>query len=574
MRLNSKATYSLHIVIFLLITFFLTAGRVGTSFHNFALLTPDLGVYASFAVAQEHPELFVNDPLLSRPENINDYDLLYFPLVKALKSLLGNYGTASIALLPLCIFLHLLGFYLLGLAAFKSPWAALLISFLLSAPVILQSLPGYWGLTLDPMPRFMYQSLLPFVLAFVLHFGREMKWWPICMALLGLLTYVHPIGTPVWGLAVPLGLWISAREQKFWVKLRMLALAIFIFLIILAPFLFTYFAGTKLGANTGADYEQVMNIVRERFSQGALRPEIGLLNFFFKEGVEGAMGPLWYVFWLGGLAGLAIGLLRHPGDSACYVFRSLAGWIGGVLIGAAIIPLIEKKVFAYLRIFPPELELTRNLRYLVPLLLFTLCYALWAFREPLERFLLRGSALSPIWLKALASFLFLFWIGVGTMQKQEFVATLRQNLNCWLQIRLICPLPLEQTDFIRVLDVLQSRTPPGARVFSEEQEVAIRYYALRPLVFSYKDGSPLAYTDHVGLLSWNAQYAQMTELGRMRRFPFRRRGYLKGLVEFAQNAGAEYVILHEPYDPENYYPPKLTLLYTNSFYSLYTLSPP
>lgn len=62
MRLALKI-HALPVAIFLLITFFLTAGRMGTSFRNFALLTPDLGVYASFAAAQEHPELFANDPL-------------------------------------------------------------------------------------------------------------------------------------------------------------------------------------------------------------------------------------------------------------------------------------------------------------------------------------------------------------------------------------------------------------------------------------------------------------------------------------------------------------------------------
>ncbi len=573
MRFDAKATHGIHIVIFLLIALLLTAGRVGTSFRNFALLTPDLGVYASFAAAQEHPELFVNDPLLSRPENIHDYDLLYFPLVKGLKGLFGNYGTASIAFLPLCIFLHLLGFYLLGWEAFKSPWAALLISLLLSAPTVLKSLPGYWGLTLDPMPRSMYQSLLPFVLAFVLHYGREIKWWPACMALLALLTYVHPIGTPVWGLAVPLGLWLSARGSKFSARLRMLALSILVFIAILTPFLATYFAGTKWGVNTGADYEKVVGIVNERFPVGTLQPEISLFNFFFKEGVEGEIGPLWYVFWIASLAGLAVGLLWPPSDSARFVFRSLAGWMAGVLIGAAIIPIVEKKIFAHLRIFPPELELVRNLRYLVPLLLFALCYAVWVFKEPLVRFFLRRHTPLSRWLGAIASLFLLLWVGVGTMQKQEFVEALRQNAKCFLQAQVICPLPPGQTDFIRVLDELQARTPPGARVFSEEQEVAVRYYALRPLVYSYKDGSPLAYTDHAALLSWHKQYVRMTELERMRRFPFRRKGYLKGLVDFAQDAGAEYVILHEPYRPENYYPSRLTCLYTNSSYSLYALTP-
>lgn len=375
----------------------------------------------------------------------------------------------------------------------------------------------------------MYQSLLPFVLAFTLRVGRETKRWPVILILLGLLTYVHPIGTPVWGVAVPLGLWLSSPEKKLLPKLRMLALGEVTFFVVLLPFLFTYFSGTQIGANTTTSYQQVMNIVRERFPVGTFQPEISLFNFFFREGVEGKLGPLWYLFWAAGLAGLLAGMFFPAGDASRFAFRSLAGWVAGILLAAAVIPIVEKKVFAHLQIFPPELELVRNLHYLVPLLWFTLCYALWTFKDPLAAFFLRGRSLPSVWLQAGGFLLLFLWGGVGTVQRKELILTLRQDLTCLKQARLVCPLPPEQTDLIDVLDVLQIKTPPGARIFSEGQEVAIRYYALRPLVFSYKDGGPLAYTSHAQLLDWYEQYVQMTALERMRRFPFRRKGYLKGM---------------------------------------------
>jgi hypothetical protein len=124
-----------------------------------------------------------------------------------------------------------------------------------------------------------------------------------------------------------------------------------------------------------------------------------------------------------------------------------------------------------------------------------------------------------------------------------------------------------------VLDAVREKTPVGSRIFSEGQEVAVRYYALRPLVFTYKDGAPLAYTDQKQLLIWNEQSERMEELAFIRKFAFRHRAFVKGIVELAQDMQSEYLILQEPYDADLYYPEQLSLVYTNAHYSLYRLSP-
>lgn len=570
MPIKHKYLHALALIIFAVISFFLTVGRVGTSFSKFALLTPDLGVYASFAAAQENPHLFVGDPLLSREENINSYNMLYYPIIKALKRLLGNYGTASIALLPITIFLHLAGFYLLGLVLFKKPEVAFVFTLLISASVEIVSLGGYWGLMLDPIPRFMYQSILPFALALALYYGQRTNLWLLLLLPIGVLNYVHPLSTVTLGLSVVLGLWFGLSSQPFWVKARSMALSVAVFVLFIAPFLITFFIGTEMGTETNDQYVQVVRIIKERYPVLAMQPEIRLYNFLSEGSISA--NPLWHIVWLVAIIGLLCGLLWPPNQEAESVFRTILGWMVGILISSVLIPIVEQKVFERLQFFSPEFELSKNLRYLVPVLLLTMYYSLWVFFNAFAQKFGLTKFSTTLFLMCGGVFFFAWGI-IGGLQRSEIISAIRQNVNCFRQGKMICELPKKSQDFIDVLEAVQTHTPPGAKIFSEGQEVSIRYYALRPLVYSYKDGGPFAYTSHKQLLDWYDQYKQMTEIERMRRYPFRRNGFLKNLVKFARNQDAEYVILREPYQPELYYPPDLKVIYTNATYSLYSLMP-
>ena len=200
--------HALILFFFLALAIFLTMGAVGTAFRSFALLTQDLGVYATFAAAQDTPELFIRDPFLSNEKNVNSYNMLQVPLIKALKKVFGNYGTACAFLLPFFIFIHLTGYYVLGISIFKNPWAGLLLSLLISTPTV--TAYDYWGLILDALPRFLYQGLIPFLLALSIWRGSDLKWWPVILGGVGVLNYIHPLSTPPWTIAIMLALWVSA----------------------------------------------------------------------------------------------------------------------------------------------------------------------------------------------------------------------------------------------------------------------------------------------------------------------------------------------------------------------------
>ncbi|MCE9647076.1 MAG: hypothetical protein K8S20_13830 [Chloroflexi bacterium] len=567
----NRNLHFLFIVFFLAVSIFLTLGRVGTAFKSFALLTPDLGVYASLAAAQEQPELFTRDPFLSNQENTNSYTMVHLPLIKLLKRSFGNYGTACAFLLAFFIFIHLTGYYVLGITIFKNPWAGMLVSLLISTPLI--TYYDFWGIILDALPRFLYQGLIPFLLALSILHGNNPKWWPWIMGGLGLLNYVHPLSTPTWAISFMLALWLSAHDTGFWKKARMMTLAIAVLVVILLPFLMNYIGSTVTEAQNVVQYDQAITILRARFStMSSPNPLVILLNFFVSNrGI--LLNLIWYFVCGLGLAGVVHGLTsRRPSSEHAHMLQ-ISAWMTGVLIASVLLPVIEQAIFARLKQIPPEFELLRTLRYMIPLILLSAFYALWMGRDYLQQRLPPDSTLPTRLLVAASLVLVIAWSIWGPTQQRDFRQVVRQNITCWTQARIVCDLPQKSMDFIGVLDAVREKTPIGARIFSEGQEVAVRYYALRPLVYTYKDGAPLAYTDPGQLLIWSEQHEAMDKLAFIRKFPFRRNGFIRGIVELAEKAGSEYLILAEPYDSSLFYPDSLSLVYSNGNYSLYSVNP-
>ncbi|MDQ2691120.1 MAG: hypothetical protein M3Y68_03730, partial [Chloroflexota bacterium] len=281
----------------------------------------------------------------------------------------------------------------------------------------------------------------------------------------------------------------------------------------------------------------------------------------------------WYAVWFLGLAGLFSGLIWRKNSEEYAHLRQIAAWMIGILIVGGLVPALEQVIFAYLERIPPEFEILKTLRYLVPLVLVAAVYALRLLSVEIQRRNVLTMKAATYLFLGTAILLLLAWGLSSQFRYPDFRNALRQNLTCWRQGKLVCPLPQISMDLIDVLDVVREDTPVGSRIFSEGQEVAVRYYALRPLVFTYKDGAPLAYTDQEQLLVWNEYSRAMEELVFIRKFSFRHRAFVRGIMELAQTTHADYLLLQEPFDAGKEYPEQLSLIYSNASYSLYELPP-
>lgn len=570
--MSTKQSHAVILLFFLLLSIFLTLGRVGTAFDRFALLTPDLGVYASIAAAQDQPGLFVHDPFLGNEKNLNSYNMVFLPVLRMLENIFGNYGTAAAFLLPFMLFLHLSGYYLLGVTLFKNPWAGLAVSLLLSTPM--STSLDFWGFILDTLPRFIYQSFIPFVLVLSIRYGQNPKMWPWILGAVGLLNYIHPLSTPAWAVAIALGLWVSVSHMPFWQKVGRMFLAGMVLLLILSPFISNYVNSTVVETSQIISYEETMSILRSHISVVGDEYGLSVPAAFFAGRPGHGLDVLWYVIWLLGLGGLVWGLLRRSSHDEKMPLYQLAGWIAGILLVAGLLPVIERVIFAYLKQIPPDFELARTLRYAVPLILLAAVFALQMLAEYFGQKGFLSTTRTVFAFTAAVAFLFLVWGFSNHGKDSELYAVVRQNLKCWVGGHVVCDLSPENMDFIAALDAIREATPTGARIFSEGQEVAIRYYALRPLTFTYKDGAPLAYTDQRQLLVWKQTYDEMDKLLFIRKFPFRHRAFVKEITELARNTDSDYLLLNEPFTESAEYPEELSIVYTNDHYALFKIENP
>lgn len=353
----------------------------------------------------------------------------------------------------------------------------------------------------------------------------------------------------------------------------MLGLSAVVLLLVLSPFIVNYVRSTIVETSNTVGYEQTLAILQERFlTMDSSSPFSAAVNFFAGRRSMG-FDVIWYAVWFLGLAGLFSGLIWRKNSEEYAHLRQIAAWMIGILIVGGLVPALEQVIFAYLERIPPEFEILKTLRYLVPLVLVAAVYALWLLSVEIQRRNVLTMKAATYLFLGTAILLLLAWGLSSQFRYPDFRNAVRQNLICWRQGKLVCPLPQISMDLIDVLDVVREDTPVGSRIFSEGQEVAVRYYALRPLVFTYKDGAPLAYTDQEQLLVWNEHSEAMEELTFIRKFPFRHRAFVRGITELAQTTHADYLLLQEPFDAGKEYPEQLNLIYSNASYSLYELPP-
>ena len=180
----------------MLIALVFTVGNLGNHFSTYFIMPSDAANISSFAAALDHPDYFVNDAVLNNSANFAHYDSIQVPLTRFLGQVFGSYGSAFGFLIFPVTFLHLIGYYILGIALLKKRTWALLLTLCLMVPVAM-NLGENWGLVSDVIPRFLFQALLPFLLTAVIHWGHNPKSWLWLMIATGLLVYVHPVSLPV-----------------------------------------------------------------------------------------------------------------------------------------------------------------------------------------------------------------------------------------------------------------------------------------------------------------------------------------------------------------------------------------
>lgn len=450
----------------------------------FPFLGGDAGDIASWAAAWAEPDRFAGDMALGERRHYAIYAVLHIPLLIALMPLFGDYGTAFLVLLAPVIFAQAVGTYLLGRRLLSDRWGAFALG--LTAFGFTWFGPGdYYGFYHDAQPRVLFQAVLPYLLILQFHWGARPERWPWLFAIHGVAMYVHPVSAPAvafasW-LALPVLAGPACDRRRIAVGLATAASA---FLAVALPFVVNYLAYRDSGGGSAASAGFVGATFGAEFaSVGAyLRAAFAEWRFAF-------------VALPFGIAG-AVAVWRLAPDRRPFLVFFLV-WLAGILIVAVGLTAADQALAEALGRQPVQIDLVRDVRFLLPVLAW---FGFWGGFLVLRR---RATRVVSWGMVALAA----AWLAVN----KPGAVPVRATLACLASGRVFCPTP-EWIEDRAALRLLKSRLAERTTVLAALEDargrafsLAIRYFALLPVAFSFQDGgSSLGYSNLKAARAWRA----------------------------------------------------------------------
>lgn len=520
-------------------------------------ITGDAANIASFAAAIDHPDLFTGDELLENHENFGFYKTIHIPVIRWLGKFSGGYGNAFMRLSWLHMFLQAAGFYLLGCVIFRVRIWAAIFSFVALWFGIILVIGEFWGIYKDPLPRVSFQALLPFLLAACYYWRDKPARWPWLMGAAGLLMYVHPVSTPAWGLALWCGFvfYLPGHWSVFKKLLYMIFIG-FAFLIVTGPYLLIYLGNHSHGAVVS--YDEVHSIMVSIFNGGILDVPYAVMDFIYTISFKFGHGSRMMAPALllpGAICGFAYLKKFKRKDAGSY--KIILGWLFGLLLACAVLPFAEQEICRRFRMIPLELDLIRGLRYIVPL---CMLFCVWPLAEYYKK------CESEITRKRILIIGIVAAVSWAAMHLPPPVA---RRVYQSVVSRQFIPCVTNQGELKEVMDFIRDELPPGSRVFPPRGRlgVAVRYYALKPVVFCEKDRGAFAYANHSRLLEWNDTMLRVNSIQASPSAQDR----LDGLMELAADHGADYLFVNYDAAQINHDKTKGKLVFRNTMYSVFIL---
>jgi hypothetical protein len=494
-------------------------------------LDQDAEIVNSYAASLDNPGMFTGDPLFADPSNFGYYVSFQVPLVRFLKTLVGDYGTAYIALLIPFLLLQLTGFYVFGRVLFRGRLFPFLLA-ILSTFLINTRSWDYWGVFNDPQPRMMIQSLLPWVLSLVILSINHSRLRWLVFACLGIMIYIHPVSIPAIAFAIWFGYLCVKPKDSRWGPhfLQMVGFGM-VFLLFTIPFFWKYLGNREITEAINLDYQTAISFLKGIF------PGTFELRLTQAQMIAGVLqSGLVLAAYVG-----AVMIFRFSRERER--FWMVMAWIAGILIVSIVFNSLEQQIEYRLQILPVLMQLNRGLRYTVPLMEVLALWPLallWERADEIKDLKIVYKAIS-----ALAGVLLLIIFSI------RFPATFEtpipdyrfSALRCMATGRLVCPDPhlLDQTDMV---DYIRIKTPQESLFLSIpplDMGGAIRYEALRPLAFDQKDMLRLSLSNVAGAMALQPFNISWEEIILMPE-----EDQLAAFLEFAALRNADFIVAQNP----------------------------
>ncbi len=491
-------------------------GRIGASVDGVDLST-DAANYASIAAANTHPQAFVKDPAYDDEKRYGVHDTITTSFLPLLTQE-DNFGLAYLQPTGVQFFLHGLAFYLLGLYLLHKPWQAVFFTMIMSQAYWL-TFGTYWGNGYyDYLPRSTFEVFYAFFIIAAFKIRHSPKLWPLFMLAIGLMAYVHSIST----LPTAFGFWLGfvlCRPKHISITRHLLWLIFcgFCFILVICPIVFDFMrSGIVLSDD---DVLFMREIVALRYNIEFTHYWSGLLTYITRYSLA-LLFPL-------GIASYFI--LKKWGEQEDRErIKHFLMWFLGVAFCAGLF-IIDQEVGRIFNRKPYEFDLIRVVRFWI---FFAICLIFMAINVLLVKFSTLKNKKRLTFIHVL---LFIILYASGAPQKllislpwywhnyngdsysEAYAKSLQRNL---------------------ILTALQENTKEGDLIFDPNGDRAIRYKALRALIYSWQDCSIYYYAkDLNGLKTW---YDIQKNL----------KTSPTAYINLALEHKADYLISHRPQDRE------------------------
>ena len=336
------------------------------------LWSGDAGNVSNFVAGWVYPERFRADFLLSDPQNFAFYMTLNMAYVALANAITGDIGLSYLLLLFPLTFLQLSGFYALGYLIFANRFWAVILALVTFTPVWVWGGQELWGIYHLPLTRTSFEAALPFLFLAFLHFGSVPRRLPWLFGLCGITVYLHPVSAP----AVAIGLGLASfalveSRSALLPHIRWVALSVLAFAAAAAPFAVVFFAGfpglEPLGP-AGDIQREAAAVFETRNGPQYYNAMLAVRQF-----LDGT-GRAYATVWLSGLTAYLVVPLANPKRVRLCLFFVL--FLVGVLFASVGAAFIDQTASAALGRTPAQLDLIRNIRFIVPILLIGVVLAL------------------------------------------------------------------------------------------------------------------------------------------------------------------------------------------------------
>ncbi|MGG6894747.1 hypothetical protein [Rhizobium sp. BR 315] len=465
----------------------------------FVVPSGDGGNVGSMVAASLHPDRFINDPVFSESSNTDFYVTITRPWVFLSAVLSGDIGQAYMLMQFPILLLQMTGFFWLGRRLFGGTFWPFVLA-LVSVPPVFIFNGDLWGNLPAPLTRTVYGAVFPYLILAAL---PPISWWRpfLVMGLCGLAVYVHPVSAP----SVAMALWLAMLAVPQAVggparRLLVMVLAGLLFVALAVPFALIFvpsmiqIASPQVSqlqetskAILGAQYYDVWVALDAALKGGGQNPS-----------------PVWGWFYLPWAAALLfiLGVVKPlPWRQSRTFFLVL---FAGILLSSAGIAWLDQLIARLRGSEPVQLDLIRNLRFVLPALLIGV---VWLLAELQERFGKNRAfrlALTAPGVVLVASWWLTFPNPVLTAPEiwraRESSGALR-----------------DQQDF-RALILRLREAPAGSVVLPlpteafETDALAVRYGAFQPLLYLRRDLNFLLYSASRNLELWASLKQQLTGL--------------------------------------------------------------